>query len=182
MSETSVMLFDTALGRCGIAWGAGGIVAVSFPEVDDDGTLARLRRRAAGAVEAAEAPEAIATVISGIRKLSDGGDARFGEAPLDFGGVGDFERSVYDLTRRIAPGEIRTYGEIARELGDVALSRRVGQALGNNPFPIVVPCHRVVGAGGTMTGFSAPGGTETKRRLLKIEGAIGPDLLDLMGG
>ncbi len=106
---------------------------------------------------------------------------RFDDAELDWKGVLPFDRSVYALTRAIGPGEMRTYGELARDLGDIALSRQVGQSLGSNPFPIVVPCHRVVGANGTMTGFSAPGGVETKRRLLKIEGAIGPDLLDLLG-
>lgn len=182
MSRTFVMLFDTAIGRCGIAWGDAGILAASFPESDDAKTLQRLRRRAPEAEQAWEAPDEIARAVAGIRALAEGGDASFDDARLDMRGVSPFERSVYALTRKIGPGETRTYGELARDLGDVALSRQVGQALGNNPVPIIVPCHRVVGAGGTMTGFSAPGGTDTKRRLLKIEGAIGPDLLDLMGG
>lgn len=182
MSENSVMLFDTAIGRCGVAWGEAGLVAVSFPEDSDAGTLQRLRRRAPEAEQVWEAPEAVAATVAAIRLLAEGEAVGFGDVDLDMSGVGDFERGVYALTARIPPGKTRTYGDLARDLGDVALSRRVGQALGANPFPIVIPCHRVVGAGGTMTGFSAPGGTETKRRLLKIEGAIGPDLLDLMGG
>ncbi|WP_193177105.1 methylated-DNA--[protein]-cysteine S-methyltransferase [Oricola nitratireducens] len=185
MSRTFVMLFDTAIGRCGIAWGDNGILAVSFPESDDAKTLQRLRRRAPDAREiadASQAPGEIAQAVAGIRALAEGEDVGFDDARLDMQGVSPFERSVYALTCKIAPGETRTYGDLARDLGDVALSRQVGQALGNNPVPIIVPCHRVVGAGGTMTGFSAPGGTDTKRRLLKIEGAIGPDLLDLMGG
>lgn len=182
MSQNFCILFDTAIGRCGIAWGDGGIKAVSFPEGDDIATLRRLYRRAPDAEQTWQAPEAIAAVIDAVRALAEGQAAGFAEADLDMSGVPEFEQGVYTETRRIGPGETRTYGEIARALGDVSLSRRVGQALGANPFPIVVPCHRVVGAGGTMTGFSAPGGTETKRRLLKIEGAIGPDLLDLMGG
>lgn len=175
------MLFDTAIGRCGIAWGDDGIVAVSFPEVDDARTRQRLLRRAPDAGETDAPPDAIAQVIEGIRALALGGTARFDDAELDWKGVPSFDRSVYALTRAIGPGEMRTYGELARDLGDIALSRQVGQSLGSNPFPIVVPCHRVVGANGVMTGFSAPGGVETKRRLLKIEGAIGPDLLDLLG-
>lgn len=174
------MLFDTAIGRCGIAWGDAGILAVSFPEDSDAATLQHLRRRLPEAEQAWEAPEAVASAIAGIRALAGGEAAGFEDAPLDMAGIGDFERGVYALTRAIGPGSTRTYGEIARKLGDVSLSRRVGQALGANPFPIIVPCHRVVGAGGVMTGFSAPGGTETKRRLLKIEGAIGPDLFDLV--
>jgi methylated-DNA-[protein]-cysteine S-methyltransferase len=182
MSRSFAILFDTAIGRCGIAWGEAGIRAVSFPEADDARTLARLRRRAPEAEQTWEAPEEIAGIIAQIRALAEGEAVRFEDAPLDMEGVGKLERGVYALTGAIAPGETRSYGDLARDLGDISLSRQVGQALGNNPFPIIVPCHRVVGAGGTMTGFSAPGGTETKRRLLKIEGAIGPDLLDLMGG
>lgn len=174
------MLFDTAIGRCGIAWGETGILAVSFPEANDAGTLQRLRRRVPEAEQVWEASEEIAAVVAGIRALAEGEAAGFDDIRVDMAGVGAFEQSVYAQARKIPPGETRTYGEIARKLGDVALSRQVGQALGNNPFPIIVPCHRVVGAGGTMTGFSAPGGTETKRRLLKIEGAIGPDLFDLI--
>jgi methylated-DNA-[protein]-cysteine S-methyltransferase len=182
MSETFVTLFDTAIGRCGLAWGADGIVAVSFPEPDDAKTLAHMRRRAPEAQEPKEIPAPVADAIAGIRALASGLPADFGATELDMGGIGDFERQVYALSRRIAPGETRTYGELARELGDIALSRRVGQALGRNPFPIIVPCHRIVGAGGVMTGFSAPGGTKTKRNLLKIEGALGPDLFDLIEG
>lgn len=180
MSQTFCMLFDTPIGRCGVAWGDGGIVALSFPEATDAGTLARLRRRAPEAEQTWEAPPAIGGIVAGIRALAEGQAADFDDTGLDMTGVPAFERGVYALTRRIGPGRTRTYGEIARDLGDVSLSRQVGQALGRNPFPIVVPCHRVVGAGGTMTGFSAPGGTETKRRLLKIEGALGPDLFDLL--
>ena len=180
MSHTSVMLFETAIGRCGIAWGETGIRAVSFPEVNDVATLARLRRRVPGAPETDTAPEPVAGIVEGIRALADGGSPDFDGAPLDMTGVGAFERDVYRLTAAIKPGDTRTYGQLALDLGDISLSRRVGQALGGNPFPIVIPCHRVIGADGAMIGFSAPGGTETKRTLLKIEGAIGPDLFDMI--
>ncbi|BCW90382.1 Methylated-DNA--protein-cysteine methyltransferase [Alphaproteobacteria bacterium SO-S41] len=105
----------------------------------------------------------------------------FADAPLDWSVVGAFERKVYDIARRIAPGETRTYGEIARELGDLALSRAVGQALGANPFPPIVPCHRVLASGGKTGGFSAPGGIETKFRMLEIERAHAAPT-DLFGG
>jgi methylated-DNA-[protein]-cysteine S-methyltransferase len=180
MSGAFATLFDIAIGRCGIAWGETGILAVSFPEADDAKTLNRLRRRAHDAVEATDTPADITRAITGIAALANGAATAFDEAALDMDGVAAFDAEVYALTRRIRPGETRTYGDIARALGDIGLSRKVGQSLGANPFPIIVPCHRVVGAGGTMTGFSAPGGTETKRRLLKIEGAIGPDLFDLI--
>lgn len=119
-------------------------------------------------------------MIADIQHLAEGGKPTFEGAPLVMGELDSFDRELYRLSRKILPGETRTYGDLAIDLGDVAHSRRVGQSLGRNPFPIIVPCHRVVGAGGTMTGFSAPGGIETKRQLLKIEGAIGPDLFDLM--
>ena len=181
MSKTFLTLFDTALGRCGIAWGKDGILSVSFPEDTDDKTHQQLRRRAAEAQETNDIPPHIAAVITAIQALMEGASEDLHDAELDMTGLGDFERQLYGLSRQIGPGKTRTYGDLARDLGDVAFSQRVGQALGRNPFPIIVPCHRIVGANGQMTGFSAPGGVETKRQLLKIEGAIEPDLLDLMG-
>lgn len=178
MSTYSLALFDTVLGRCGIAWGPNGLRAVSFPEASDDETRARLRARAPGAEEV-EPPEEVARLIGDIAALFKGEARDLSYARLDLDGVGDFECAVYALALGIGPGEAKTYGDLAKALGDVAYSRRVGQALGRNPFPIVVPCHRIVGADGAMTGFSAPGGAELKRRLLKIEGALAPDLFDV---
>lgn len=176
MKAAAFAVFDTAFGRAGLAWSEAGIVAVAFP--GDDAALATtLRKRAPGAVEAAP-PEEIRRLIDDIRALFDGEPRDLSGLGLDLEGVGAFERSVYRETLKIRPGETRTYGDIARALGDATLAQRVGQALGRNPFPIVVPCHRVVGADGRMTGFSAPGGATAKRRLLKLEGALAPDLLD----
>jgi len=180
METRAFMLFDTALGRCGLAWGAGGVVAVSFPEADDAKTRVRLLRRAPDAVETAAPPAGIARIVADIVALFEGAPRGLDYAELDMTGIADFERGVFGLALAIKPGETKTYGDLARALGDVALSRRVGQSLGRNPFPIIVPCHRIVGAGGAMTGFSAPGGTQTKQRLLKIEGALAPDLFDAL--
>ena len=88
-------------------------------------------------------------------------------------------RRVYEVARTIPPGATLTYGEIAARLELPGAARDVGQALGRNPFPLVVPCHRVVAAGGRLGGFSARGGAATKRRLLAIEGAIAPDLFEI---
>ena len=178
MDSLFLTLFDTALGRCGIAWGEDGIVAVSFPEENDEKTRARLRRRARSAEEVSTSPESVNKVIADIKALFEGALKDLAYARLDLTEISDFDKSVFDLSLAIKPGETKTYGELARALGDVSLSRRVGQALGRNPFPIIVPCHRIVGADGAMTGFSAPGGTAIKRRLLKIEGALEPDLFD----
>lgn len=179
MPDFSYALFETALGRCGLAWGEAGIVAASFCAGEDAATVSRLKRRARGAEEAVPPPADIQHVIDDIVGLFEGEGRDLADARLDLAGVSEFDCAVYELSRRIMPGETRTYGDLAKALGDVSLSRRVGQSLGANPIPIIIPCHRIVGAGGTMTGFSAPGGTETKYRLLKIEGALAPDLFDL---
>jgi methylated-DNA-[protein]-cysteine S-methyltransferase len=162
-------LFDTAIGRCGIAWTGGRIVAVQLPERDDVRTLARLRRRAPGPERTPPAP--IQDVIDRMVALLDG-------EPIDLSGVdltdeqlSDADRRIYAVARTIPPGETLTYGDLAARVGTPGDARAVGQAMGRNPFPIIVPCHRVVAADGALGGFSAGGGTETKRRMLVIEGA-----------
>ena len=163
-------LFDTAIGRCAIAWGEGGVTGVKLPEQSDAAMRTRIGRQHPEARET-HPPPAIEVAISDIRRLMDGHRQDLSAVALDMSDVPDFERRVYAETRSIPPGETLTYGDIATRLGDVGLSRAVGQALGRNPFPIVVPCHRVLAAGGKSGGFSAPGGVETKRRMLEIEGA-----------
>lgn len=177
MSDYQFTLFDTALGRCGIAWSTAGIAAVSFPESDDEATRSRLLRKCPGAVEAAPTAEVHKT-IARIVALLRGEKVDLTGIALDTGRIPEFNRKVYDIARTIPAGETLTYGEIAKCLGDVALSRDVGQALGQNPIPIIVPCHRVLAANGRSGGFSAPGGVNTKLKLLSIEGAQpgGPDL------
>lgn len=177
MTQYCFSFFDTPMGRCAIAWGQAGIVAVAFPEADDRATRARLEKRAPGATES-EPPAKIRKLIDDIALLLSGDKRDLSYAKLDMTGLGEFERGVYRETLKIKPGDTASYGDIARSLGDVSLSQRVGQALGRNPFPIIVPCHRVVGSDGRMTGFSAPGGTKSKMRLLRIEGALEPDLFD----
>ena len=104
------------------------------------------------------------------------------EVELDTTGLAAFSARVYEISRAIPPGRTLTYGDIAKRLGDLSRSRAVGQALGANPWPIVVPCHRILAAGGRKGGFSAPGGTDTKLRMLEIEGALAPETLPLFGG
>ncbi|SNT67604.1 methylated-DNA-[protein]-cysteine S-methyltransferase [Amphiplicatus metriothermophilus] len=172
------MTFETAFGWCGLAWGRSGLLAVAFPQDARAAVRRRLAARAPGAAEDA-APPAPIRRLAGDIAAHLGGDLRaLAEVDLDMTGLPAFDRAVYGEALAIPPGRTRTYGEIARALGDVAPARRVGQALGRNPFPLVVPCHRVVGADGTMTGFSAPGGAEAKRRLLRLEGALAPELFD----
>ena len=170
--------FDTAIGRCGVAWNARAIVALALPDDREQSAHARLRKRAQG--EEAAPPLVIASAINAIRALLSGEKRDLAEIELDLGDIPDFHRRVYDLTRTIPPGRVMTYGEVARALGEKSAARAVGQALGANPCPIVVPCHRVVATDGRMHGFSAPGGVATKRRLLEIEGALAvqPGLFD----
>lgn len=183
MTATGFTLFETALGACGLAWSGQGIVAVALPEDDPARIRARFARKWPAAVESPP-PPGIAAVAGGIRALLAGEAADLSAAPLDLGSVGAFERRVYAIALTIPPGVTLTYGEIAARLGDKTLSRAVGQALGRNPFPIVVPCHRVLASGGRTGGFSGPGGVSTKFRLLEIERAHGREegLFSAAGG
>ena len=162
--------FDTPVGLCAIVWGARGVLAVLLPEANPEALRARARREFAGGVEAPPSP-AVQRAIQGILELLHGARLDLQDIALDMTRVPEFERRVYDLARTIQPGSTATYGELAQRLGDPALARAVGRALGANPFSIVVPCHRVLAAGGKAGGFSAIGGVRTKLRLLQIEGA-----------
>ena len=175
-------LFDTAIGRCAIAWSGRGVVAVQLPERDDGAMRARLLRRHPRASEAAP-PQEVARAIEGIAALVAGEPRDLGDVALDLSGVPEFNRRVYAVARTIKPGATLTYGAIAAQLGEPD-ARGVGEAMGQNPCPIIVPCHRVVAAGGKTGGFSARGGAATKRRLLAIEGALAdaPTLFDRHGG
>ena len=167
--------FNTAVGRCAIAWGPAGIAAVELPGSDDRSTRRRIERSLPGAVEAAP-PADVAAAIAEITALMDGEPRDLASIALDMDAVAEFERRVYEVARSVPPGETITYGEIAARIGERGAAQAVGRALGRNPFPIVVPCHRVVAADGSLRGFSAPGGIETKRRMLAIEGAGAPTL------
>ena len=178
MSRSGLALFETALGVCGLAWGPDGLTGVQLPEGDAGQTQARLSRRypEMDFVEpSAEAMEAMARIAAYLAGAAD--DLR--DLAIDLAGVGAFDRNVYEEARAIPPGETITYGALAARLGDPAQARAVGQSLGRNPWPIIVPCHRITAAEGRMGGFSAPGGQATKLKLLEIEGALAADRLPL---
>ena len=173
-------LFDTAIGRCAMVWNECGIAAVRLPEPSEGRTLARLHSEFRRLTHA-EPPPDLQRAIDGMVALLKGEacDLRF--CPLDLRRIPPFHRRVYAIAQDILPGQTQTYGEIARRLGEPGSARAVGQALGRNPFPIIVPCHRVLASGAQSGGFSAPGGVSTKLRMLLIEGAeIGgaPGLFD----
>ena len=164
-------MFETAIGRCGVAWNARGIIAVQLPQQSVSQTRKRIMQRC-GEIDEAPPPNDVQRAIDAISELLTGDARDLTDVALDLDGVPDFNRSVYDIARTIPPGKTLTYGDIAKKLGGLDLSRDVGQALGRNPCPIVVPCHRVLAAGDKPGGFSANGGVVTKLKLLEIEGAV----------
>lgn len=156
--------FDTALGTCALRWTANGIASVRLPSP---------RTAALPRVEDVHVPPEVRGAVAAIVAVLDGFSADLRGIRLDDASIEPFPRSVYEATRQIPPGSTATYGEIARAVGRPDAAREVGAALARNPFPIIVPCHRVLGANGKLTGFSAPGGLETKRRMLELEGVPG---------
>jgi len=180
VSRSGFALFATAIGRCGLAWGPDGLVGVQLPEASVAATMARLWRRFPG-LEIAEPPPAAAEAIARITAFLAGASDDFHDLALDLSAASELERSVYAAAQAIPAGTTITYGALAAGLGDQALARAVGQALGRNPWPIVVPCHRITAADGRTGGFSAPGGTVTKLKLLEIEGALAAETLPLFG-
>ena len=169
MTALGFTVFDTAIGRCGIAWSGRGVAGVQLPEAREVETRARMTRRFPDAREAPPPPE-VRRALDGIAALLRGEASDLSTVVLDMDHVSSFHRRVYEAARDIPPGATLTYGDIAARLGAPGAARAVGQALGRNPFAIVVPCHRVLAAGGKLGGFSANGGVATKRRLLAIEG------------
>lgn len=167
-------LFDTPIGACGLVWGEAGVARVQLPEATTVDTARRLLSLHPSSVER-PAEGAARQVVDAIVASISGERTELGWVALDYAGCTPFQRRVYELSRAIPQGETRTYGQLARALGDAAVARAVGRALGQNPFAIVVPCHRVLAASG-MGGFSAGGGVETKLRLLDLEGRVGATL------
>jgi len=177
MNKAAYCLFETPIGACGIAWretadsGSQVVVsAVQLPEATRQATESRVARKA-GSNRASVPPPEIATVIEKIRLHLQGKTQDFRGIAVDLEGATPFFRQVYEATRAIPPGQTRTYGEIAKAVGQPADAQEVGQAMAKNPVAIIVPCHRVSAAGGKLGGFSAPGGPVTKAKLLALEGA-----------
>jgi methylated-DNA-[protein]-cysteine S-methyltransferase len=179
MTTQQFTIFDTAIGACGIVWSGPRITGVQLPEREAGKTRARLLRRNPDARETSPPPD-IQRVIDDIVALLRGEPRDLSGIDVAIETVPEFNQRVYAIARTIPPGQTLSYGDIATQLGDRLLARDVGQALGQNPFPIIVPCHRVLAAGGKMGGFSAPGGIATKLKLLSIERAEpnGPTLFD----
>jgi len=163
-------LFDTAIGRCGIAWRSGLVVSTALPGEDDAATERHLLRRLPGAVQAQPDDMATAAIIA-VQCLLSGEPVDLSVIPVDFDACPAFERQIYALLREVPTGSTVTYGELAARAGAPGAARAVGMAMGRNPVPIIVPCHRVLASSGRSGGFSAPGGVTTKFRILQIEQA-----------
>lgn len=172
--------FETPFGTGGIAWTEAGIFRAALPEADGSAVARRLTRGLPSLRQCA--PDEIAgPAIAALQTHLSTGAEDLTPYPLDLRAVPDFDRQVLEICARVPPGDLTTYGDIAREIGGVGLSRAVGQALGANPVPPFVPCHRVHGADGKLGGFSAAGGRDLKRKLLALEGAAPGGQPDLFG-
>jgi methylated-DNA-[protein]-cysteine S-methyltransferase len=164
-------LFDSALGRCGVAWRGDSLVVVQLPEQDAAATERRLAAKSKS-TGAADPPAPIATLVGDIRRYLAGERINFSGAAVDLAACDDFRRNIYMALRQVAFGHTTTYSDLARAVGagDWESVKNVGEAMGRNPAPLVIPCHRCLAAGGKLGGFSAYGGLSTKRKLLALEG------------
>ena len=179
---TGYAIFETAHGYCGIAWGANGIMRFRLPDSTAEIAERNFRRRLPLDARLANPPADVEAVIARTRRYFTGEQIDFSDVKLDIAEETDLFRRIYGALRRVPYGGTTTYGTLAKELGEgPEVARDVGQAMASNPVPLIIPCHRVLAAGGRLHGFSAPGGLATKRRLLEIENArVGdePDLFD----
>jgi methylated-DNA-[protein]-cysteine S-methyltransferase len=166
---THYCVFEGGFGPMGIAWSAEGVCRLQLPEATRAATERRLLGRGMGAVESEPPPE-IARVIADVRRYFLGERVEFSDAVLDLSGVSEFYRQIYEAALRVGWGETTTYGALAKAAGFPDAARAVGQAMGRNPIPLIIPCHRVLASGGKPGGFSAFGGTVTKDRMLALEG------------
>lgn len=178
MKEVAFCLFETPLGSCGIAWSEGkdscDPPAVSYfqlPEATTERTAARIARTCGGG-SSSPPPPPMAEVIEKITRHLQGEVQDFQDIAVDLDGVRLFDQQVYKAARNIPIGQTRSYGELAKTVNHPGAARAVGQALGRNPIALIIPCHRVLAAGGKIGGFSAHGGLATKRRMLALEGVV----------
>ncbi|WP_159591578.1 methylated-DNA--[protein]-cysteine S-methyltransferase [Chelativorans xinjiangense] len=167
-------VFETAFGFCGIGWTARGIARFTLPMAAPAQAAEALRKRLPGSRQAAPSG-ATAEVVAAATRYFAGEREDFSAVVVDLEGVDPFRRAIYGAARRLGYGKTTTYGALAGEAGFPEAARETGTALGRNPIPLIVPCHRILAAGGKLGGFSAPGGTTTKRKMLALERAVPPD-------
>jgi len=188
MKQVAYCLFETPLGWCGIAWSGNpspdtpyAVTSFQLPEATADLTESRIVQNS-GAVKSRKIPEQVIDINERVCKHLKGALQDFRDVPVDLDGVGSFVRKVCEAAREIPVGQTVTYADLANALGQPTATRAVGRALGGNPIPLIIPCHRVLAAGGKPGGFSAYGGRATKAKLLAIEGAVVNLYLELTTG
>jgi methylated-DNA-[protein]-cysteine S-methyltransferase len=176
--NSTYTLIETAIGWIGIAWSEAGLTRLQLPERSEAATERRLLATIVGSAPqrlAGDPPAEIAAVIDALRRYAAGEPVDFSGVRVDLAGVDQFRLAIYDAARKLGFGDTTTYGGLAASAGHAGLARETGQALGSNPIPVVIPCHRILAAGGKIGGFSARGGSATKERLLAMEGVrVGP--------
>ena len=163
-------LFDTAMGACGIAWSARGITRFQLPEANRAATERQLQRGDRICAGQKDSPAETREVIARVQHYMAGKQIDFSATPLDLAGVADFHRQIYAALRTVGWGQTASYGDLAKQVGAPGAARAVGQAMGRNPIPLIIPCHRILASGRGIGGFSAYGGTVTKERMLALEG------------
>jgi len=164
------LIFETAGGFCGIAWNDVGITRFQLPTKSAEATERLLLRRVTGAETGAPTPE-VAEAVAAVKRYFAGEETDFSGFHLDLGDQGAFFQQIYAAARRVGWGRTTTYGALAKELGaGPEAARDVGEAMAKNPVALIIPCHRVLAAGGKVGGFSAPGGSAAKIRMLELEG------------
>ena len=179
VASSGSIVFETALGFMGLAWGEKGVTRLFLAEERRDSVERRLLR-AAGPVAASPTPAGrmpawVEQLIAAIQAYAGGEEVDFSAVAVDLAGVDDFRLAIYAAARKLGFGETTTYGELARRAGHGGLPRETGAALGANPVPLIIPCHRILAAGGKIGGFSAPGGSASKEKMLALEGVrVGP--------
>jgi len=169
------LIFETAGGFCGIAWNVVGITRFQLPTRSAESTERMLLRRVPGAEPGAPTPEVVEAVAA-VKRYFEGEETDFSGIKLDLGEQDAFFKQIYEAARRVGWGHTTTYGTLAKELGaGPEAARDVGEAMAKNPVALIIPCHRVLAAGGKVGGFSAPGGSAAKIRMLELEGVhVGP--------
>jgi methylated-DNA-[protein]-cysteine S-methyltransferase len=177
MSNLHYLIFETTSSFCGIAWSDTGITRFQLPAKSAEGAERMMQRRAPEAEPGVPTPM-LGEAVAAVRRYFEGNETDFAQLELDLGGQDEYFKRVYAAVRRIKWGQTTTYGTLARELGGgPETARDVGRAMAGNPIPLIIPCHRVLAAGGKTGGFSAPGGATTKIRMLELEGVqVGPSI------
>lgn len=169
------LVFEVRGGFCGIGWSDAGVTRFHLPARSGEAVERSLVRRLPGA-QPGEPPPEVSEAVAAVKRYFQGATVDFSDISLDLEGQDEFFRQIYAATRRVGWGETTTYGALAKGLGaGPEAARDVGQAMAKNPIPLIIPCHRVLAAGGKVGGFSAPGGAATKIRMLEMEGVrVGP--------